>query len=149
MQNRPKIIECQTQEEVAATFPVMHELRPHLKEDRYGETVSRLRAEGAILIGAFDGANCLGCAVFRRTTRLFTGPMVYVDDLVTTSTRRSQGVGAHLLDWIEAWARARDVAVIALDSGVQRGAAHRFYMRQGYTITSFNFKKGLHPQEDR
>jgi hypothetical protein len=33
--------------------------------------------------------------------------------------------------------------VLDLDSGVQRGDAHRFYMRTGLTITSFHFARRI------
>jgi hypothetical protein len=33
--------------------------------------------------------------------------------------------------------------VLALDSGVQRQGAHRFYFREGMHVASFSFKKVL------
>lgn len=52
-------------------------------------------------------------------------------------------VGRALLAWIEQEAKAKFIKNIALDSGVQRGAAHKFYFREGFVVTSFNFKKGI------
>ena len=40
-------------------------------------------------------------------------------------------------------ARAAGCSVLDLDSGVQRRDAHRFYMREGLTISSFHFARVL------
>ncbi len=138
-----KIIECVTPDKMMATFEVMQQLRPHLEKADYLTAMDRLDDDGARLIAAFDGEECLGCAVFRPQFRLTFGDIVYVDDLVTRDDKRSSGVGAALLDWIEQDAKANNATMLILDSGVQRERAHRFYFRQGLAITSFNFKKPL------
>lgn len=56
---------------------------------------------------------------------------------------RSKGVGHALLNWIEAEAKTKDIKTVALDSGVQRGQAHNFCFREGFTITSFNLKRSV------
>jgi hypothetical protein len=40
-------------------------------------------------------------------------------------------------------ARCLGCDVVALDSGTQRTAAHRFYFREGFVIPSFCFRKSL------
>jgi hypothetical protein len=40
-------------------------------------------------------------------------------------------------------AEAAGCAAIDLDSNVQRADAHRFYMREGLTISSFHFARPL------
>ena len=44
---------------------------------------------------------------------------------------------------LEARARLLGCDVVALDSGTQRTAAHRFYFREGFVIPSFCFRKSL------
>jgi predicted amino acid racemase len=48
-----------------------------------------------------------------------------------------------MLDWLEDKAIALDCEVMALDSGVQRQRAHRFYFREGMHVSSFCFRKIL------
>ncbi len=136
---------CLTPQETGRLHPVMAQLRPHLSGAAMGAEIAKVQAGGGHLIGAFDGDACLGCATYRFQTRLSFGRMVYVDDLVTNEDARSRGVGAALLDWIEVEARANGATQCVLDSGTQRVRAHRFYFRQGYAITAFNFKKPLGP----
>lgn len=138
-----EIADCRSDAAIAATFPVMRQLRPHLIEADYLAAIRAIEAEGGRLIAAYEGDVCVGCSLFRQQLRLSTGPMIYVDDLVTDETRRSAGVGQALLDFIQAAARAAGLSVLALDSGVQRPRAHRFYFRNGFGITSFAFKKAL------
>jgi GNAT superfamily N-acetyltransferase len=68
---------------------------------------------------------------------------LYVDDLVTTASSRSAGVGQALLAELEGRARAAGCAVLDLDSGVQRHDAHRFYLRERMAISAHHFTKQL------
>lgn len=137
------ITQCNSDQEIMATYPIMSQLRPHIAEENYLALIREMEGQGGTLIAAKDGDNVLGCAFFRRETRLFTGPMVYVDDLVSDSNQRSKGVGHALIDWLSEFCQSRDIKNLVLDSGVQRGSAHKFYFREGFTVTSFNFKKPI------
>lgn len=141
----PSIHIAETDEQIEACFPVMHELRPHLKDAaELLRRVRRQQQEGYVLAYAADGngvpAACMG---FRRQERLVHGKVIYVDDLVTSPTGRSRGYGAALLDWLEALAAEEGFKAVDLDSGTQRTEAHRFYFRQRYAITSFHFLKRI------
>ncbi|MEM9168231.1 MAG: GNAT family N-acetyltransferase [Pseudomonadota bacterium] len=138
-----RIVECADAATDAATWPVMAQLRPHIPQADYPAALSRVRAEGARLIAAFEGERCVGAAVYRFNKRLAMGPIVYVDDLVTDQAARSTGVGEALLSWIEEAGRNAGAGWCVLDSSVQRAAAHRFYFRNRYDIAAFCFKKRL------
>lgn len=137
------IIECKSDLEILATYEVMSQLRPHIVQDDYLDMVREMEGQGGRLIAAMDGEQVIGCAFFRQEVRLYTGPLFYVDDLVTDENTRSKGVGHALLDWVEKEAKVKGIEIIALDSGAQRSQAHKFYFREGFTITSFNFKKAV------
>ncbi len=133
--------ELVSEEELRSTFEVVRQLRPHLTQENY---VSELRAVldgGARMVGCFDGERVVGCGVFREMRKLYTGKSIYVDDLVTDEQSRSRGVGKALLEWVEEEARRLGIEWVTLDSGVQRERAHKFYVREGYSIACFNFKK--------
>lgn len=125
------------------TYPVMFQLRPHIPEQEYLPRVQQIRQEGGRLIAVMQNGRCLGCALFRKETRLFTGPMIYVDDLITDEQERSKGVGKALLNWIAEEAKRLLVNICILDSGTHRTQAHKFYFREGYTIGAFNFRKAV------
>lgn len=137
------IIECTSDTEIMDTYPVMRQLRPHVAEADYLGLVREMEGQGGKLIAAKEGDKVLGCAFFRRETRLFTGPLVYVDDLVSDENQRSKGVGHALIEWMSEFCRAHEIKNLVLDSGVHREQGHKFYFREGFTITSFNFKKPI------
>jgi GNAT superfamily N-acetyltransferase len=81
--------------------------------------------------------------VYRVVENTFRGRFLYVDDLVTRESSRSGGVGSAIMTRVEARARGEDCAVMALDSGVQRAQAHKFYFARKFTISCFHFSKPL------
>ncbi|WP_374535872.1 GNAT family N-acetyltransferase [Chitinimonas taiwanensis] len=121
---------------------IHRELRPQLAMD-YPAQMRGIFADGGQMVIAHNGEAVLGLAVFRHYRDTFSGTKFYVDDLVTTSQQRSQGVGKCLLDWLQQEALRCGATNFMLDSGTQRIDAHRFYHREGLTIASFNFKKPL------
>ena len=72
-------------------------------------------------------------------TRLAWGKHMYIEDLVTDSERRSQGLGRVMMDWLKSHAREHGCEQIHLDSSVRRFPAHRFYLREGFKIASHHF----------
>lgn len=138
-----EVHEAITDEEVAATYPVMRQLRPHLDETEYGATVRRMRDAGYRLAAALEGSTVRAVAGFRVQEFMAYGRFLYVDDLVTEEAARSGGYGKLLLEWLEAEARERGCVQLQLDSGVQRAQAHRFYFREGMSIASFHFSKAI------
>lgn len=118
------------------------QLRPQLPAD-YASKMQRVFAQGGRMVLAVDGDSVLGLAIWRCFENTFSGVQVYIDDLVTAETRRSQGVGHHLIEWLSQRARMFNAANLALDSGTQRLQAHRFYLRERFDISSFHFNKKL------
>ena len=125
--------------EIAACYPVMRELRPHIAEERFLSRIRNQENTGYRL--AF--VHALDCVVavagFRIGENLAWGRFLYVDDLVTLSEHRSKGYGAELLSWLKEQAAKEGCEQMHLDSGVQRKEAHRFYERKGMTMASFHF----------
>lgn len=127
---------------LAAAERVHRQLRPQLEAD-YAAHLGRIFGGGGRMLAVVEAGAVLGLAVYRVYENITDGRRLYVDDLVTDEARRSGGVGGALLDRLEREARRLECAMLVLDSGTQRTAAHRFYFRQGMVITSFNFKKRL------
>jgi GNAT superfamily N-acetyltransferase len=127
-------------EQIGATFKVMRELRPHLTAAAYVDQVQLMMSQGYRLLAVEDDGEVTAVAGFRLLTSLAFGKFLYVDDLVTSEGHRSRGAGKLLLDRLKAEARAQGCAELHLDSGVQRHAAHRFYLRERMDITCYHFR---------
>ena len=86
-----------------------------------------------------DGGQIICVAGFTVGIKLAWGMYLYVDDLVTKENQRSKGAGAMMVDWLKSHAQHLGCTQLHLNSGVQRFAAHRFYLREGFNIHSHHF----------
>ena len=111
---------------LAGAERVHRQLRPHLP-DNYVERMQQVFAGGAEMAVAVIEGEVAGVTVFRL--------------LVTDETRRSSGVGHALMRYMEGVCHERECDTFSLDSGTWRQQAHKFYFREGMTITSFHFDK--------
>ncbi|MBP2232754.1 GNAT superfamily N-acetyltransferase [Azospirillum agricola] len=137
-QQTVEIVLARDDADIAASFPVMKELRTHLADaDVYRAQVRRQMDDGYTLALVRIDGEVAGCGGFRVHETLSRGRYMYVEDLVTASQKRSYGLGDKLFDWLAAEARERGCAQLEIVSGVQRGEAHRFYHRKRMTIKAF------------
>ena len=128
-----------TPEQVGRCSSVMRELRPHIKAIDFAARVLQQQEEGYQLVFLELDGVVRSVAGFRIFNLLFSGRTLYIDDLVTHDSDRSRGFGAALFDWLVEYAKEQACQHLTLDSGVQRFAAHRFYLKRGMDITSHHF----------
>ncbi|PZR76809.1 MAG: GNAT family N-acetyltransferase [Chthoniobacterales bacterium] len=134
---------AQTPEQIGRCCSVMRELRPHIKAIDFAARVLRQQEEGYQLAFLEQDGAVRSVAGFRIFNLLFSGRTLYIDDLVTHDSDRSRGLGAALFDWLIEHAKEQGCEHLTLDSGVQRFAAHRFYLNRGMDITSHHFQLKL------
>lgn len=135
---------AETRDAIAATWPVMHQLRPHLDAETYLSQVLRLQAERHFKLARM----CVGGAVvavagLRFGEWLHGGRYLEIEDFVTDEECRSDGYGGQFFDWIAAFGREAGCRHLRLLSGVQREAAHRFYRRKGMSLEAYYFSLDL------
>jgi GNAT superfamily N-acetyltransferase len=128
-----------TDTEIAACWPVMHELRPHVAEAEFLARVRNQEKAGYRLLLAEEEGGVVAVAGFRIGENLAWGRFLYVDDLVTLPAHRSKGTGSALLSWLKAHAAEQGCGQLHLDSGLQRRDAHRFYEREGLPAAGCHF----------
>lgn len=125
---------------VAACWPLMRQLRPHLESE--AELVARWRRQAAAgyrLAALWRGGRPVALAGFRVQENLVYGPHLYVDDLVTDEAERSGGHGARLMAWLAQEGRALGCARLVLDTPLANVLGHRFYYRCGLLATALRF----------
>jgi N-acetylglutamate synthase-like GNAT family acetyltransferase len=137
----PEVKLAETDDDIRRCFPVMLQLRPHLKsaDELLDRARRQMREAGWRLAYTEADGKVAACAGFRVHEWLASGRILYVDDLVTDENLRSGGHGKSLLDWLKTQAREEGCAQLRLDSGTHRVQAHKFYFREGLVIQSFNF----------
>ena len=92
-----------------------------------------------MLLALDDNNQIIGIA----TLSIIMGPIVrrvaYLEDFVTDSNVRGQGVGSALWDAMLDWARTKRCTELCFTSGHGREAAQAFYQHKGATIYDTNF----------
>lgn len=132
--------------EIAACFPVMAQLRPHLAgpEDLVAR-VARQREAGYRILAAWREGTPIGLAGHRIAENLIHGRFVYVDDLVTAEGERRHGIGARLLDAVAEEGRKLGCGRLVLDTALDNVLGHRFYYRQGLLARALRFSREIAP----
>jgi GNAT superfamily N-acetyltransferase len=125
--------------QILACWDVVHALRPHLKPEGFVETIRDQQAEGYHLIYLEHEGRIVSAAGYRRMKMLFSGPIIYIDDLSTLPEARGRGHAGALLDHIFEIARREGLNGVQLDSGHHRHEAHRLYLNKGFKISSHHF----------
>jgi GNAT superfamily N-acetyltransferase len=135
---------AETRDEIAATWPVMRQLRPHLDAQAYLTLVLRLQAQCNFRLArmAVNG-DVVAVAGLRFGEWLHGGRYLEIEDFVTSDGCRSQGHGSAFFDWIATLGREQGCRHLRLLSAVQREAAHRFYRRKGMSLDAYYFSIDL------
>lgn len=118
---------------------VLLQLRTSFSRESLIAQIKTQRQRGYQVAYVESDGEVLCVAGFVVGTKLAWGKHIYVDDLVTAENQRSKGAGAKMIAWLKAHARQLGCNQLHLDSGVQRFAAHRFYLREGFNIASHHF----------
>jgi GNAT superfamily N-acetyltransferase len=134
---------AESDQEIIACWPVMHQLRTDLVATDFLARVRRQQRNGYQLCYLAEAGVVRSVAGFRLLENLANGRVLYVDDLVTDAVSRSTGFGQKLLEWLLRTAESAGCDTLELDSGVQRFEAHRFYLRNRMQIVSHHFRLNL------
>ena len=126
-------------EEIQGCYAVMSELRPHVAAEEFLPRVRRQMESAGYKLAYLSDGEVKAVAGFRVSECLAWGRFVYVDDLVSKDGERSKGYGGRLFDWLVEYARGEGCDQFHLDSGVQRFAAHRFYLNRRMAIEAHHF----------
>ena len=126
-------------DEILSCYAVMSELRPHVPQEEFPPRVRRQMETAGYKLAYLAEGEVKAVAGFRVSECLAWGKFVYVDDLVSKDGERSKGYGGQLFDWLVAYAVGEGCDQFHLDSGVQRFAAHRFYLNKRMSIEAHHF----------
>jgi GNAT superfamily N-acetyltransferase len=142
---RNEIALAASDEEITKCFPVMAELRPHLKAENFLPRCKKLaQTTGLRLVFLAQEGEVKAVAGFRIAEWLaFDGKYLEIEDLATKSGERSKGYGGDLFNWIVAYAKENGCRQLRLVSKVERTDAHRFYLRKGMIHLAHYFSMNL------
>ena len=93
----------------------------------------KTRADAVTFVFDQEGVGVVGWVACRLVERTYRRAYGEVAGLVIDGAHRSRGYGAELLARAEEWFESQGVAEVLVRTNTQRGEAHRFYDREGYT----------------
>ena len=135
---------AETDEEIEKCYPVMAELRPHVRREDFLPQVRRqMAASGFQLVYLTEDSQIKAVAGIRIAEWLARGMSLDLEDLVSSESERSKGFGGMLLDWIIEHARERGCTEVRLVSHVTRFRAHQFYLKKGMILDAHFFSMSL------
>ncbi len=137
------IVVASSSSQIEKACIVLQELRPQYSLENLIQAVTDEITDGYKLVFVEENENVLSVAGFSIAFKLAWKTHIYIDDFVTSEKLRSRGAGKTLLNWIKEYGRENGCGQIHLDSGVQRFAAHKFYLREDFKIASHHFSVEL------
>ncbi|WP_433596241.1 GNAT family N-acetyltransferase [Lysinibacillus xylanilyticus] len=133
-----------SQQEWIEAYPVMAQLRTELTLEKYLLLLKEMTQDGYLLFALYENMQIVAVAGFSWRVNFYSERHIFVYDLVTDMKYRSRGCGEKLLNYLHQWGKENGAHYIALESGIQRTSAHRFYEdRLGYEKWCYSFRKAL------
>jgi GNAT superfamily N-acetyltransferase len=120
---------------------MMQLLEPTLQADAILARMEAMRVDGWRCIGVFvEGTSTpIGIAGFSYRTHLFSGKVMYVENVVIEPAARGNNVGEKLMLHLHQLARDAGAALITLDAYQRNSGAQKFYRRLGYDPRGVHF----------
>ena len=139
----PEIKTAETAQDILKCWLPIFALRPMLSLETFVGQIQNQQSEGYKLLYIEDEVGVQAILGYRIFSMLYIGKQLYIDDLSTLETARGKGFGSALLEHVYQNARENNCLSVQLDSGPSRTDAHRLYLNEKFTITSFHFGKNL------
>lgn len=129
--------------EINACFAAFKELRPHLLQEEFLPQVRRQQSQGYQILALRHEGIIKSAAGFRFAEFFAWGKILYIDDLTTIASARSNGFADQLMDWLIDHAKVQQYKGVHLDTGYSRHDAHRLYLRKKMLLSSHHMSLEL------
>jgi GNAT superfamily N-acetyltransferase len=129
-----KVSQALSDEEVRRCWAVFSELRPDLTEVEFIRRWKVQHQEGYEIVFIESDNVIVAAAGFRYINTMAWGKILYLDDLIALRTQQGHGWGSALLRWLQEQARVQRCEAVHLDTGYNRQAAHKAYLRNGFEL---------------
>lgn len=137
-----KFVKMQNREELERCFPVMKELRPHLNVQEFLEIYRHAHAmDGYEIVAIEQKGQIVALMGYRILYDFVRGRHLYIDDLVSSETKRSQGLGAELLKHAEQIAKGLNCKSMRLCAVLENELGIKFYEKNHWTKRAYAFSK--------
>ncbi len=131
-------------DDLRAAFLLLKELRPHIDETVFFDIYAKaVKADRYSFIGLYSSDKLIAIMGYRFLYDYVHGKHIYIDDLVTAVSERSQGHGAKLLKYAEDLALRNGCKQLRLCTGTENESGKKFYEKNGWNLRAVVYKKRL------
>jgi GNAT superfamily N-acetyltransferase len=141
----PVVGELNPREHRAGVLALLGEIYPAVPPNLLAARLAVIQGSGWRCAGGFLDGALVALSGFWVQTRFYCGRYLYIDHFVVTGRRRSQRIGAQLLDFLHALAVVEGCEQTCLDTFITNEAAQRFWQREGYTAVGRHFVRPVAP----
>ena len=138
-----EIRELHSKEEMLDNLTILQQMYDHLTKENYSQMLDQMLPHNYGQIAAFLDGKCVGVSGFWVHTKLWTGRILEMDNVVVSEEKRSIGIGQKMTDFLVEKAKNLDCKKIVLDAFVGNYKAHKFYFKNGFIAKGFHFVKEL------
>ncbi|MBK8202484.1 MAG: GNAT family N-acetyltransferase [Bdellovibrionales bacterium] len=139
-----QVIKANDKKDLERFYPIMKELRRDLSFEDYVTIFKDAHEADGYEIVAIESDNVILAVMGYRILHDFAhGKHLYIDDLVSTESHRSLGLGAKLLKYAEDLAKELDCNGLRLCTGIENERGKKFYERHDWKQRSFAYKRKL------
>ncbi|MEA9357411.1 GNAT family N-acetyltransferase [Bacteriovorax sp. PP10] len=140
-----KIHIAKTPSDLESFYPLLTELRTHLTYENFLDTYHHAHKNDQYeLVGFFEEETVIALIGYRVLYDFVRGRHLYIDDLITSETVRSQGIGARILEFAEE--RAKELKCtggLRLCAGIENTDGIKFYEKNGWKARALAFVKRI------
>lgn len=139
-----QIFKAKDKNDLERCYPIMKELRTALSYDDFIVIYfSAHEADKYEIVGVESEGKVLAVMGYRILHDYVHGKHLYIDDLVSTESHRSKGLGAMLLTHAEGQAKEFGCKGLRLCTGIENELGKKFYERHGWNLRAVAYKKKL------
>jgi GNAT superfamily N-acetyltransferase len=129
--------------ELESAYELVKELRSELSYDEFEDLVYAMRHQEYKMFGIYESDQLITYAGLSVLINLYHKRHLYIFDLVTTFSYRSQGYGKSMLAYLYDYAKIQNCEHVVLSSGLKEESNYHFYENEAFEKRGDLFVKRL------
>lgn len=129
---------------LAELFTLESDFHPDTARQTQGLTALLNSADAAIFVARDRAGHPIAMIAAQLIISTAQGtPSVWIEDVFVTQPHRGKGLGSHLLDAVQAWAKSRGATRMQLLVDIDNTPAVAFYEKQGWETTRLSARRKM------
>lgn len=130
-------------DEMLPFLPLLQQMYPDLDSEQYRARLEDMVPYRYAQMAIFDQDVCIGLSGFWIHTKLWTGRILEMDNVIVHENYRGKGIGTILYHALEKIALDNECQTMVLDAFVGNFKAHKLYYQLGFVAKGYHFVKFL------